>query len=46
MRKLILFDPKCLKLDIFAQNFGKQMSDLKSSPSIEGTYEILLRLES
>ena len=31
--KLILFDPKGLSLGIWAQNFGMQMSDLKSSPA-------------
>ena len=29
IRKLIPFGPKCPKLGIYAQNFGKQMSDLK-----------------
>ena len=29
IRKLIPFDPKCSKFGICAQNFGKQMSDLK-----------------
>ena len=33
IRKLIPFDPKCSKFGICAQNFGKQMSDLKSTPS-------------
>ena len=30
--KLILFDPKCPDLGIFARNFRKQMSGLKSTP--------------
>ena len=30
IRKLILFDPKCLNLDIWTQNFRKPISDLKS----------------
>ena len=30
---LIPFDPKCSKLGICAQHFGKQMSDLKATPS-------------
>ena len=33
IKKLILFGPKCLKLGISAQHFGKQMLDLKSAPS-------------
>ena len=32
-RKLILFGSKYPNLDIFAQNFGRRMSDLKSVPS-------------
>ena len=31
--KLIFFDPKCPNLGIWVQNFGKQMTDLKSAPS-------------
>ena len=31
--KLILFGPKGLSLGIWAQNFGMQMSDLKSAPA-------------
>ena len=33
IRKLILFDLKCLNFGIWAQNFQKTMSDLKSGPS-------------
>ena len=33
VRKLILFDPKCPYLGIWAQTFRKTMSDLKSAPS-------------
>ena len=33
IRKLTFFDPKWPKLGIWAQNFGKQMLDLKSAPS-------------
>ena len=33
IRKLILFVPKCPSLGVWAQNFGKRMSDLKSAPS-------------
>ena len=42
IRKLIPFGPKCSKLGIWAQNFGKQVSHLRSSLSKEGTTEILL----
>ena len=33
IRKLTLFDPNCPNLGIWAQNFRKIMSDLKSAPS-------------
>ena len=33
IRKLILSGTKCPKLDIWAHNFEKQISDLKSAPS-------------
>ena len=47
IRKLILFDPKCPYLGIWAQNFQKPMSDLTSAHSKWGTSEIsLIRLES
>ena len=46
IRQLILFGQKYLNLDFCAQNFGEQMSDLKSSPSKKSTNEIWLRLES
>ena len=32
IRKLILFDAECLKSGIWAQNFEKKISDLKSAP--------------
>ena len=44
IRKLVIFSTKCLKLGICAQNFGKQVQDLKSSTSEQGTCEIFLRL--
>ena len=31
IRKLILFDPKCLNLGIWTQNFRKPISDYKSA---------------
>ena len=31
IKKLIPFGPKCLNLDVWSQNFRKQMSDLKSA---------------
>ena len=43
IQKLILFGPKCPKLGIWAQNFGKQISDLKSAPSKQSTCQILLK---
>ena len=46
IRKLILFGPKDLSLDIWAQNLGKRMSDLKSTTSKQSTRETSLRLES
>ena len=46
IRKLILLGPKYPKLGIWAQNFGRQISDLKSASSEYGTCEIFLRLES
>ena len=45
IKELILFGPKHLNLDTCAQNFEKQMADLKSSPSKQGTSEIWLRLK-
>ena len=33
IKKLVLFGPKSLNLDVWAQNFSKQMSNLKSAPS-------------
>ena len=46
IRKLILFDLKCLLLEIWAQTFQKPMSGLKSAYSKKGTCEISLRLKS
>ena len=33
IKKLITFGPKSLNLDVWAQNFSKQTSDLKLAPS-------------
>ena len=33
IRKLMFLDPKCPNLGIWAQNFGKQVPDLKSAAS-------------
>ena len=38
--KLIRFGPKCLNLGIWAPNFHKPMSNLKSGPLKCGSYEI------
>ena len=47
IRKLIIFDPKCPYLGIWAQNFQIPMSDLKSAQSKYSAWKILLkRLES
>ena len=46
IRKLIIFGPKCPNLGIWAQNFQKQMANLKSAHSKKSTCEISLRLES
>ena len=45
MRKFIHFGPKGLK-GIWAWNFQKQMTNLKSTHSKQGTHEISLRIES
>ena len=42
---IMLFGRKGQDLDICGGNFGKQVSDLKSSPWKKGTTQILLRLE-
>ena len=33
IRKLILFGPKCQKMALWAQNFQRQMTNLKFVPS-------------
>ena len=46
IRKSRCFDPKCLKLGICAEDFGKQISDLKSTRTKYGTWEIFVKLKS
>ena len=46
IKKLILFDPNSPNLEMWTQKFQKPMSDLKAALSIQGTWEISLRLES
>ena len=43
IRKLTFFDSKCPYLGFRAQNFRKQIPDLKSAPSKSGTGKISLK---